>query len=74
MKSINDILNKYELNGLINGCSTGSDWFSSGDKIESFSPVDGKLIASLKSGSDRAAISATYCFALSTACDIVNVD
>ena len=52
MKSINDILNKYELNGLINGCSTGSDWFSSGNKIESFSPVDGKLIGSLKSGSN----------------------
>jgi aldehyde dehydrogenase (NAD+) len=27
------------------GCSTGSNWFSSGETIESFSPVDGKGIA-----------------------------
>ena len=30
------------------GCSTGSNWFSSGDVIESFSPVDGKLIGKIK--------------------------
>ena len=30
------------------GCSTGSDWIrSSGEKIDSFSPVDGKLIGSV---------------------------
>ena len=30
------------------GCSTGSNWFSSGDVIESFSPVDVKLIGKIK--------------------------
>ena len=51
MKSIDELLKKYELNGTINGCSTGSDWFSSGEKIESLSPVDGKLIGTVNSGS-----------------------
>ena len=51
MKSIDKLLNKYELNGLIDGCSTGSNWFSSGDIIESLSPVDGNLIGTIKSGS-----------------------
>ena len=51
MKSIDELLNKYKLNGLIDGCSTGSNWFSSGDKIESLSPVDGNLIGTIKSGS-----------------------
>ncbi|HRD39444.1 MAG TPA: aldehyde dehydrogenase family protein, partial [Bacteroidia bacterium] len=31
------------------GCSTGKNWFSGGDLIESYSPVDGKLIAKVKS-------------------------
>ena len=31
------------------GCSTGKNWFSGGDVIESYSPVDGKLIAKVKS-------------------------
>ncbi|MBL7894329.1 MAG: aldehyde dehydrogenase family protein [Bacteroidia bacterium] len=30
------------------GCSTGKNWFSGGDLIESYSPVDGKLIAKVK--------------------------
>ena len=30
------------------GCSTGNTWFSNGEVIESFSPVDGKLIAKVK--------------------------
>ena len=30
------------------GTSTGSNWFSSGELIESYSPVDGKLIGSVK--------------------------
>lgn len=29
------------------GTSTGNNWFSNGDKIDSFSPVDGQLIASV---------------------------
>ena len=51
MKSVDELQKKYQLNGLIDGCSTGSNWFSSGNKIESFSPVDGNLIGSIKSGS-----------------------
>jgi aldehyde dehydrogenase (NAD+) len=30
------------------GCSTGSKWFANGEIIESYSPVDGKLIAKVK--------------------------
>ena len=30
------------------GSSTGSQWFSNGDIIESYSPVDGKLIGKVK--------------------------
>ncbi len=30
------------------GCATGNTWFSSGELIESYSPVDGKLIAKVK--------------------------
>lgn len=36
-----------------NGVSTGLDFFSSGRKIESFSPVDGKLIASVRISGDE---------------------
>ena len=53
MKSIDDLLKKYDLNGIIDGCSTGSNWFGSGEKIESLSPVDGKLIGTIKSGSQN---------------------
>ncbi|WP_411766314.1 aldehyde dehydrogenase family protein [Winogradskyella sp. A3E31] len=34
------------------GTSTGSDWFSNGDEIESLSPVDGELIAKVKTTSE----------------------
>ncbi len=30
------------------GCSTGKNWFASGEIIESYSPVDGKLIGKIK--------------------------
>lgn len=30
------------------GCSTGKNWFANGDILESFSPVDGKLIGKVK--------------------------
>jgi aldehyde dehydrogenase (NAD+) len=30
------------------GCSTGSNWFSGGSQLDSYSPVDGKLIARVK--------------------------
>tara|TARA_B100000989_G_scaffold244927_1_gene192011 strand:- start:3134 stop:4672 length:1539 start_codon:yes stop_codon:yes gene_type:complete len=51
MKNIDQLLTKYKLHGLINGCSTGSNWFSTGKKIESVSPVNGNLIGTIKSGS-----------------------
>ena len=33
------------------GCSTGSKWFGNGEPISSFSPVDGKIIGKIKTGS-----------------------
>ena len=51
MRGVDKLLKKYQLNGTIDGCSTGSNWFSSGNKFESFSPVDGNLIGTIKSGS-----------------------
>ena len=33
------------------GCSTGSKWFGNGESISSFSPVDGKTIGKIKTGS-----------------------
>lgn len=35
------------------GCATGNNWFSNGEIIESYSPVDGKLIAKVK-GANKA--------------------
>ncbi|MDI9339639.1 MAG: aldehyde dehydrogenase family protein [Sediminibacterium sp.] len=35
------------------GCATGNNWFSNGEVIESYSPVDGKLIAKVK-GANKA--------------------
>ncbi len=46
------------------GCSTGNTWFSNGEVIESFSPVDGKLIAKVKG-----ATKADYQKVISTASD-----
>ena len=33
------------------GCSTGSKWFGNGEPVSSFSPVDGKFIGKIKTGS-----------------------
>jgi aldehyde dehydrogenase (NAD+) len=33
------------------GCSTGQNWFANGEILESYSPVDGKLIAKVKTAS-----------------------
>ena len=35
------------------GCSTGSKWFGNGEFINSFSPVDGKSIGKIKTGSKK---------------------
>lgn len=42
-----DFLNRLSIRSENKGISTGSKWMSSGKKIESSSPVDGKQIASL---------------------------
>lgn len=43
-----DILKALGLSDINNGCSTGNNWFSNGGTIDSYSPVDGKLIARVK--------------------------
>ena len=46
MKEALQLLGIKELN---EGTSTGSEWFSNGEIIESYSPVDGQLIGSSSS-------------------------
>lgn len=46
------ILKSLGLKDLNEGCSTGKHWFASGNVIESYSPVDGKLIAKVKVASE----------------------
>ncbi len=41
---IEEALKELGLNETNNGTSTGASWFSSGEEIASYSPVDGKLI------------------------------
>lgn len=48
-----DILKRLGIKDLNEGCSTGKQWFSKGEIIESYSPVDGKLIAKVKSGTSE---------------------
>jgi len=43
------VLKALGIKDLNEGCSTGRNWFSGGDIIESYSPADGKLIAKIKS-------------------------
>ncbi|MDZ4665291.1 MAG: aldehyde dehydrogenase family protein [Bacteroidota bacterium] len=45
-----DVLKALGIKEVNEGCSTGSTWFANGDVIESISPVDGKLIAKVKTG------------------------
>ena len=43
-----DFLDSLKIKSLNSGVSTGTKWIESkGEKIESFSPVDGKLIAAV---------------------------
>ena len=45
-----EVLSKLGIDKVNNGASTGLDWINTnGAVIESYSPVDGKLIASVKS-------------------------
>ena len=46
---MNEILAQLGIQSLNKGASTGSEWLDSkGSVLESFSPVDGKLIASVE--------------------------
>lgn len=45
---IDKALQQLGLNETNNGTSTGKDWFSNGEIIESYSPVDGSLIGKVK--------------------------
>jgi aldehyde dehydrogenase (NAD+) len=45
---IHEALKELGLEEINNGSSTGSDCFSSGELLESYSPVDGKLIGKVK--------------------------
>jgi aldehyde dehydrogenase (NAD+) len=49
---IQEALEQLGVKAINDGSSTGSEWFSNGEMIESYSPVDGKLIGSVK-GSTR---------------------
>ncbi|TRO67464.1 aldehyde dehydrogenase family protein [Christiangramia sabulilitoris] len=45
---IKQALKDLGLNEINNGTSTGTDWFSNGEILESYSPVDGALIGKVK--------------------------
>src|SRR5690554_4579529 len=45
---IAEALKQLGIENINNGTSTGSKWFSSGEEIASYSPVDGQLIAKVK--------------------------
>jgi len=49
---IKEALEQLGVKAVNDGSSTGSEWFSNGELIESYSPVDGNLIGSVK-GSTR---------------------
>lgn len=45
---IEEVLKEFGIEDVNMGTSTGSDWFSSGEEISSYTPVDGSLIAKVK--------------------------
>lgn len=50
---IGEILTQFGIENLNNGASTGGHWFNTrGEKIDSVSPVDGQLIASVNAASE----------------------
>ncbi len=50
---IQEILSQLGINEVNNGASTGDKWFKTrGERIDSFSPVDGKLIASINAATE----------------------
>ena len=63
---IQEALEQLGVKAVNDGTSTGSEWFSNGEIIESYSPVDGKLIGKVKATTredyDRAMDAATSAF------------
>ncbi len=63
---IQEALKQLGVKEINEGSSTGSEWFSNGELIESYSPVDGKLIGKVKASTredyDRVMESATKAF------------
>ena len=45
------LIKKLKLKDEELGCSSGSKWFGNGEPVSSFSPVDGKIIGKIKTGS-----------------------
>ena len=50
---IEKTLKKLGIKSENKGASTGNKWFASGKKIESYSPTDGKLIATVTAASTK---------------------
>lgn len=50
---IQEALEKLGVKDINEGSSTGSQWFSNGDIIESYSPVDGQLIGKVKTTTNK---------------------
>ena len=50
---VKDTLIKLNIKNEELGCSTGAKWFGNGESINSFSPVDGKSIGKIKTGSEK---------------------
>lgn len=49
--NVKDVLSRLGIKDINQGASTGHTWFNTtGEEIESYSPVDGKLIAKIKQG------------------------
>lgn len=52
-QEINEILSVFGIDELNNGATSGGKWFRArGERIDSYSPVDGKLIASVNSATE----------------------
>lgn len=50
--NMSSILKNLKLTGILNGASTGVDWLkTSGTLLESYSPIDGNSIGSIKQAS-----------------------
>ncbi len=64
--NIASMLSQLQLKDQNAGCSTGQNWFSTGGSFDSYSPVDGKRIASVSGASpadyEKAMLAATQAF------------